>query len=312
MTASVGIINELIGTRFGVVSSVLEAGVGNYYTVVLFHIMGYMIFQYQDKLGFTARADHGDRKVAMDDAEKTKRLVDILIKEGQFDLALEELKSGANKFPADPHFARQCFEFILASRNTGSIDEIGSYYLGYLVRRKEFDQLNHAYKRILALSKDFQADTAEVRHQVAQVLQQLGDAKSAAKVLNHLHREFPDYAQLPAAYQLMARCLEELPDMQKQARKYTEFAAKLDKQQKEKLAKPAETHAEEPGDAAPVQQAQQNGSLHGVVDQELVDSLTLVPTEEERQAEENRQKEAESGTFGQDPVDGMSLIPIDK
>jgi tetratricopeptide (TPR) repeat protein len=319
MTASVGIINELIGSRFGVVSSMLEATVANYYTVVLFHIMGYMIFQYQDRLGFTARADHGEGERVRGDAEKTRSFIDILVKEGEFQLALKEMKSGVKNFPGDPYFTNQCFEFILASRDTKAIDDYGSYYLENLIRRQDIDQLNTAYKRILLIKRDFQANIADVRYRLAQVLRQFGDSKTAVKVLNHLHKDFPDYTQLPAAYELMAECLEELPNMQKKARQYHQFAGKLGEQLKQKQAEPTTPgviQQQEPGVKQQQEQEprdlqnEQLKPVHSIVDQELVDSLSLVP-KEEQQAEGIQQYESGPDSVDQEAVGGLGLTPID-
>jgi tetratricopeptide (TPR) repeat protein len=314
MTASVSIIHELIGFRFSIVSSMLQATVTNYYTVVLFHIMGYMIFQYQRELGFTARSDHGEGRTIRDAAENTKHLIDVLVKEADFNLTLQELQGGLKKYPDDPYFAKQCFEFILASRNTESIDNFGSFYLGYLIRHQEFHQLNAVYKRILLVKPDFHADTADVRHRLAQVLHQGGDSKTAVRILNHLHKEFPDYAQLPAAYELMAKCLAELPNMQKQAQQYRQFASKLRKRFKKEQPperQPDVEHHEEPRSQPTDEKLK---SAHSVVAQDVVDGLSLVPTDEEIQAEEDKQHEPAPtpDVVNQETTDGLSLVPIDK
>lgn len=285
MTVSVGIISELIGSRFTEVSTMLQATVANYYTVVLFQMMGYMIFQYQGELGFTARADQGKGKKLRDDAERAKLFIDILAKEGEFKLLLKKLRTDAKKFPDDPYFAKQYFEFILAIRNTEIIDEVGSFYLGYLIKHQEIHLLNLAYKRILQVKPDFKAATADIRHRLAHVLRQSGDPKTAVKVLNHLHKEFPDYAKLSAAYVLMAECLEELPDMEQHAGQYRQLASKLGEQQK---GKQVQLKAQE-GSAGPLQSADQPPSISSIVDKRVVDSLTLVPMEGESQVEEQEE-----------------------
>ncbi len=270
MSASVGIINEIIGFQFSIVSITLQAVVSNYYLVVMFHIMGYMIFQYQGELGFTARADHGEGHKFREESEKTKHLVDILVKEGEFSLAIKELKQAIKKFPDDPHFVKLYFEFIHASKNTNAIAEFGNYYLAYLIRHHANHSLNPVYKRILQIKPDFQPDKAEIRYHLAQELYQAGDCRTAVKVLNHLHKEFPHFVSLPAAYELMAECLGELPGMAQHELKYRRFAAKLNNQadvsqsespEKRRQVKPAKT-------------------IYNGVDQEIVDGMSLVPQED--------------------------------
>ncbi len=270
MTGSVSVINELIGFRFSVVSLTLQSVVSNYYAVVMFHLMGYMIFQYQGELGFTARADHGEGHKFREESEKTRHLVDILLKEGEFSRATRELRKAIKKYPDDPYFVKQYFEFVHASRNTSAIVKFGNYYLAYLIRRQANHSLNPVYKRILEIQPDFQPDKAEIRYHLAQKLYQAGDSKTAVKVLNHLYKDFPNFAQLPAAYELMAECLGELPDMQQQELMYRQFAAKLNKQ-------PSATQGESPEKQ---RQFAPTEPTNNSVDQDIVDSMSLVPKED--------------------------------
>jgi tetratricopeptide (TPR) repeat protein len=270
MTGSVGVINELIGLRFSVVSITLQSAVSNYYSVVMFHLMGYMIFQYQGELGFTARADHGDGHKFREESEKTRHLVDILLKEGEFSLAIRELRKALKKYPDDPYFAKQYFEFVHASRNMSAIVKFGNYYLAYLIRRQANHSLNPVYKRILQIQPDFQPDKAEIRYHLAQELYKAGDSRAAVKVLDHVYRDFPHYAQLPAAYELMAQCLGELPGMQQQELMYRQLAAKLNKQ-------PSATQNESPEKQ---RQFERSKTTYNGVDQDIVDSMSLVPKED--------------------------------
>ena len=232
--------------------------------------MGYMIFQYQGELGFTARADHGEGHKFREHSEKTRYLVDILVKEGEFNLAIKELKQAIKKYPDEPRFVKQYFEFIHASKNTKAIDEFGNYYLAYLIRQHANHSLNPVYKRILQIQPDFQPDKAEIRYPLAQELFQVGDSRTAVKVLNHLHKEFPNYVNLPAAYELMAECLGELPGMAQHELKYRRFAAKLNNQAD---AMPGESPEKQ-------KQPKPSKPIFNGVDQDIVDSMSLVPQED--------------------------------
>jgi hypothetical protein len=256
--------------KLSIVSITLQSAVSNYYSVVMFHIMGYMIFQYQQELGFSARANQGNAHKFREHSEKTKHLVDILVKEGEFNLAVKELKQAIKKHPADPHFVKQYFEFIHASRNTDAIAEFGNYYLAYLVRHHANHSLNPVYKRILQIQPAFQADKAEIRYPLAQELYQAGDCKTVVKVLKNLHREFPKYGNLAAAYELMAECLAELPGMQQHEVKYRQFAAKLNNK----------AHASQNEAPEEKNQAEPSKQIHNGVDQDVVDGLSLVPMED--------------------------------
>lgn len=49
MSGSVSLLDSLIGDGYAAVSGVLSMIVSNYYTVVMFHIMGYLLYQYRDR-----------------------------------------------------------------------------------------------------------------------------------------------------------------------------------------------------------------------------------------------------------------------
>jgi len=56
MLGSVDLLSQIIGYEGSFVSMALQSAISNFYSVVMFHLMGYVIFQYQAKLGYTAES----------------------------------------------------------------------------------------------------------------------------------------------------------------------------------------------------------------------------------------------------------------
>ncbi len=105
--------------------------------------------------------------------------------------------------------------------------DYGLTYLEFLLRKKRFDRLTSTFKQITLLVPDYLPDSPVVRVQLATFLRQQGDLKVAVKMLNGMHKLYPDYSDLPAAYTLLAECLNDLPNMQAQAEKCRQMAVQL-------------------------------------------------------------------------------------
>lgn len=81
MSSSVAVLSSVFAEGFSIFSSIIQSFISSYYTVVMFHMMGYMIFQYQSKLGFAARDDSFTR-VVRTDTQKRQVNIKALLRDG--------------------------------------------------------------------------------------------------------------------------------------------------------------------------------------------------------------------------------------
>lgn len=228
MMASVGVLNEVVG-QLPVLARILESMVSSYYTIAMFHIMGYMIFQYQDRLGYIAREQAEGGKKVRPEREQISVKIDVNLKEGNYDAVLNLLNEAVKLFPNDSHFRKQLMEFLIATKNMNGIDQFGSSYLEYLANSNQEYWLCNIYDRIIHFKPDFIPDSAMARHQLAQVSLDKGDFPSAIKLINGMHRKYPDYAGLIQAFQIMLKALEHSPNKELQANQCREFIQRLEK-----------------------------------------------------------------------------------
>lgn len=233
MSSSVALMSNFLPRNTLAISVFLQSFISDFYMVVMFHIMGYLIFQYQDKFGFIAKAsdiDFNNRS----ELEKCKVELSILLKQGEFERLIHRYVEVIKQYPTETSLADRCFDFLYASKNKTYIDEFGCFYLEMLIQQKGNYQLVGAYKRLLLVSPSFKADRAEVRFALAQYFYDLGDFKKSVKLLSGLHKEFSDYSELKEAYDLMADSLKEIPHMQKQERSFRLYSQQLAKQRQQK------------------------------------------------------------------------------
>ena len=222
MMGSVGVINQLIGNELSLLSISLQSAVSNYYTIVTFHIMGYMIFQYQDRFGFTAVQEDNNKTKARSSAELAMAKIDITIKEGDYDKAIELFCIAIKKENDNKTLCNNYFDFLLAIKNKERIDEYASFYFRYLNETQREDLINLSYKKILRAYPDFMPDNPQDRIMLAKECKQSGDPRSALKLLNGIKQAHPKYDRLEVVYALMAEALRDIPNM---AAKADQFAA---------------------------------------------------------------------------------------
>ncbi len=248
MMTSVGLLQQWIGELLPAVSYILQSMVSSYYTLVVFHLMGYMLFQYQDQLGYSARIEEDESQPKREAAERLAAQIQVLLKEGDYERVVTLYYQSFKQFPNDARFFDSFFELLYVCKKTALMADFGTLYLHFLNRKKRTDKLTVCFKQMRMVAADFLPDAPALRLQLAGLLRQQGDSVLAIKLLNGLHKQYPDYAELPQAYYLLSDMLAQLPAMQAQADKCRALAQQLEKvaAQKKMAAAMAQAEAASP------------------------------------------------------------------
>jgi len=229
MIASVGIINEIIGNEYSLLGNVLQTSVSNYYTIVVFHIMGYMIYQYHDELDFEVLNPIFEESKQKTVLQKNLTNIDILLKEGDADTAVNIFNETIESYPEESSLKHQYFELLLATSHVDLLNAYSSNYLTFLKQENRSDQIPLVLKRIYRIDPKFKPNTPDQRHEIAVLCHDKGDSASVIKLINGLHKEFPEYHDLIPAYILMAESLERLPNMANHAKACRNLITRLSK-----------------------------------------------------------------------------------
>lgn len=234
MMASMGVLNELLGgAEGGVLSIALQTVVTNYYSVAMYHLLGYVLFQYQHRLGYPAQIDNDDSH-ARSKADILQAKIEVMLKDGNYDEVVNLFYDGFKQFPDDKRFYDNYFQFIYNCKNSRLMDEFAEKFLSFLLRMGYFDRLNSGYKMIKQVSPGYEPNAPELRHAIAQACQSRGDPVTAVKLINGMHKKYPNYPKLVEAFQCMAKALDDMPSKAKQAEQCKQFVKKLSE-----AAKPA-------------------------------------------------------------------------
>ena len=227
MTGSVGIISEIIGYDSAVLSRTLQSIVSNYYTIVTFHIMGYMIFQYQDEFGFIAEKEESQTAPARSTSDKQLAKIEIMVKEGHYKKAINLFHEALKQEPNDKRIYNQYFTFLLAIKDHRHIENYASFYFKFLKDTHREDLINLSYKKILQAHPKFVPDNAEDRLMLAKECQQSGDSRSAVTLLRGVKQSHPNFKKIHMVYALMADALRNIPNMDKEADQYLALSQRL-------------------------------------------------------------------------------------
>jgi hypothetical protein len=240
MSGSVSFINELISSETSIISLGLQTAVSNYYTLVVFHLMGYMLFQYQGQLGFIARKEEDDAKAIRSAAERTLANIEVHVKEGYYDEALLLFQEGIKKHNKNKTLHDKCLELLLATKNIPIIDAFVPMYISFLVKNQAKDQLTFIYKKILRVYPNFIPNTPADKLLLAQECWASGDSLSVVRLLNGIHKQSPNFSCLIPALELMAEALKDLPNMTRKSKEFDLFLTRFKGQKEKGLASPNE------------------------------------------------------------------------
>jgi hypothetical protein len=227
MSGSVGVISQLVSVEYSLISSILQSIVSNYYMIVIFHMMGYMIYQFQDELGIEGSHIIREEKPQKTVLQNNLCHIDILLKEGGLDEALAIYDEVISANPNNKELKLKFFELLVSTKSVDQLTEFAPQYFDYLLQSDRHEILPISYKRVLNVDPSFTPNTAEQRFKLAQICQQRGDSKSVIRLVNGLHTKHSDFNKLPEAYEIMANALDNLPNMEIQAQKCRKLIATL-------------------------------------------------------------------------------------
>lgn len=226
MMGSVGIISGMLSPLYAPLAICAQTVVSNFYMLVFFHLMGYMLFQYQDKLGFSARLSD-DALGERSDRERLLARISVLVKEGEYSQVIEAFDEGLKAYPDDINLAKNYFNFLFFSKNQQKLPKFATQYLQMLRAKNQYDVLDQEFKKTRVLCPNFIPASPDLRFLLAQQAKAKGDKKLAITLLKGLHKQYPHFIRLAEAYALLADCLDEMPDLKSQAVKCRQMVEHL-------------------------------------------------------------------------------------
>ncbi len=197
----------------------------SYFLIVIFHMLGYLLFQYQYQLGYSAdlaeetplaaNTEHGAQVQAAVD-------IDISLKDGQYGRAVELMVQEMRRRPQDYAMLERLYQLLWALRDWGRLRDMVHPMLRMLLAQNRQEDAVRLIGKLYD-EADFELADPLLRFNVAQVAHMIGEHRLVLRLLKDLHKDVPDFEFLPDAYVLMAKTLANALKDRTKALSYLKF-----------------------------------------------------------------------------------------
>lgn len=200
--------------------------VSMFFTVVMAHLLGYVLYQYHEVLGYQVeKEEESDNKknpsqVAL---PQELRTAEILVHEGKHQEAAKILADYLRHNPTDKEANTRYLKLLQLTGDKKELIAKAQKYISYLFAQNDPSYALSVFHRIHDAEPTFRPAQPDERLAIARSLQQSGNYRAAVSILNNLHVDFPNYKNIPEAYLLVAKGLCEGLNLDSKAKKVLQF-----------------------------------------------------------------------------------------
>ena len=210
------------------------------FMVIVFHMLGYLLFQYQEELGFASDFQEEDAP-ADPNRDRSRRVdadIDMNLKEGNYNRVAGILEEALKRYPANPNRLSQLYQLSLARRDLDALHRHHAKLLRWMVAHRRHREMKTLLTLLRERDSQFQPQEPELVVASADLLFLQHEPKPALQLLKDFHKRFPDSDQIAPAYVLVARILANGFEQWDKAANFLRFAAKStsDPETKEAIA----------------------------------------------------------------------------
>jgi len=214
------LIQPLLPIGLFVVVGVFLSG---YFTVIMFNMMGYVVYQYHEPLGYdqVREFDSSEDRPATREAPAVDPFlneINILVTEGKVGEAKERLKARL-RLGGSLEERERYHALLKLSGDRQELVRHGAQYLAILVELKQPDKALDVLADCLEADPGFRVEGGGLAYSFAQTAHARGRHDLALNILNGFAKSYPKHAQLPQAYMLAAKILCEHKGQDAAARK---------------------------------------------------------------------------------------------
>jgi tetratricopeptide (TPR) repeat protein len=179
----------------------------SFYTIISYHLMGYVILQYHERIGY--QVDYEDfSDPTVEDYEPQKSDPDAvvlskvapLIKEGKLDEAIALIKKMTEQQPiSGVKLSERYYNLLKLRKRSAELLEHGVTHLDILTAENQKSKAIAVFTECRTTDTSFMP-TAAALFKLAGWLNEAGKIKAAVAVYNTLAKTYPDNSLVPKAY----------------------------------------------------------------------------------------------------------------
>jgi tetratricopeptide (TPR) repeat protein len=187
-----------------------------YYTLIIYHLLGYVLLQYHEEIGFDVNYEYfleksvpqADKHHA-DPKQKLLSEISVLIKNGRYDDALARIVlETKNQFTDDIELSEKYLSLLQMAQKTAELQEHGAAHLTMLVRLGKKAKAITLYNELYGNGSDLKPP-GPAQLQIANWLRDRGEYPKARECYVKFIQTNKGHPQLPEAYFSLARILHE-------------------------------------------------------------------------------------------------------
>lgn len=193
--------------------------IANYALVMTFHLMGYLIYQYHDAIGFVPESPQLSRPPGKRDPDQD--LLDeaaAFVRDGKPENATELLRGHLRGRGGTPAVHTQYRKLLSLAGDRDELLRHGHDYLSILMVQEKDRLALELVRECKKLDPAFGPTEAGQITQLAELAAQGGQAQLALSLLSDFHNRFPKSQDIPRNYLLAAILLHERLNQDEQAR----------------------------------------------------------------------------------------------
>ncbi len=191
-------------------AQVITSVSGYYFALVMYSLMGYMVYQYRHRLQYGSSID--DFSLAQDASGEDPR-IHVLLQQGDYRRAMDLLVSNWKGHDYPPTLIEKYIKIV---RHCGAWEHLEKHLvplLAALLKANKTSMMPRLFRDLLAVQSDFEIRNTALAIKVAQAVRERNDSKLAARLLWNQHRLTKDKALQRESIDLLTEILE--VDLQK-------------------------------------------------------------------------------------------------
>lgn len=180
--------------------------VSSTYTLIVFHMLGYVLLQYREELG--VNGDNPAPASPVQDRDRSSRLdadIDINLKDGNYDRVQSLLREALAREPDNSLRLGQLYRLAMARRDLRELYRYHPRLLAWLADQNNSEAIATLLQLLAEADPGFRLEDPELSLCCARILYQHGRYRPALELLQDFHKRFPDSEQLAGAYILVAQ-----------------------------------------------------------------------------------------------------------
>ncbi|CAB1062049.1 hypothetical protein D1BOALGB6SA_6825 [Olavius sp. associated proteobacterium Delta 1] len=179
----------------------------SFYTIITYHLMGYVILQYHERIGYQVDyEDFSDPTIENYEPQKSDpdavilNKVEPLIKEGKLDEAIGLIKTMTEQQPISGiNLSERLYNLLKMRKRSAELLEHGVTHLDLLATENQKSKAIAVFTECRMTDSSFMP-TAAALFKLAGWLNETGKTKAAIAVYNTLVKSYPDNSLVPRAY----------------------------------------------------------------------------------------------------------------